>query len=48
MPLRFEGYGWNIVRVEDANDLERIGAAFEEFRAEEARPTLIVVDSHIG
>ena len=48
VPLRFEGYGWNIVRVEDANDLERIGAAFEEFKAEEGRPTLIVVDSHIG
>jgi transketolase len=48
VPLRFEGYGWNIVRVEDANDLERISAAFDEFRAEEGRPTLIVVDSHIG
>jgi transketolase len=48
VPLRFEGYGWNIVRVEDANDLDRIGAGFEEFRAEEGRPTLIVVDSHIG
>jgi transketolase len=48
VPLRFEGYGWNIVRVEDANDLDRIGAAFEEFKAEEGRPSLIVVDSHIG
>jgi transketolase len=48
VPTRFEGYGWNIVRVEDANDVERIGAAFEEFKAEEVRPTLIVVDSHIG
>jgi transketolase len=48
VPLRFEGYGWNIVRVEDANDLDRIGSAFEEFKAEEGRPTLIVVDSHIG
>jgi transketolase len=48
VPLRFEGYGWNIVRIEDANDLDRIGAAFEGFKAEEGRPTLIVVDSHIG
>ncbi len=48
VPLRFEGYGWNIVHVEDANDCERIAAAFEEFKAEEARPTLIVLDSHIG
>jgi transketolase len=48
VPLRFEGYGWNIVRVEDANDLDRIEEALREFKAEEARPTLIVVDSHIG
>jgi len=48
VPLRFEGYGWNIVRVEDANDTERIAAAFEEFKTEQGRPTLIVVDSHIG
>ena len=48
VPLRFEGYGWNIVRVEDANDCERISSAFDEFKAEEGRPTLIVLDSHIG
>jgi transketolase len=48
VPLRFEGYGWNILRVEDANDVERISEAFDGFKAEEARPTLIVVDSHIG
>jgi transketolase len=48
VPARFEGYGWNITRVEDANDLDRIAAAFREFRTEEGRPTLIVVDSHIG
>ncbi|MFI5027780.1 MAG: transketolase [Solirubrobacterales bacterium] len=48
VPLRFEGYDWNIARVEDANDLHRIEEAFEEFKAQEARPTLIVLDSHIG
>jgi transketolase len=48
VPIRFEGYGWNVTRVEDANDTDRIAFAFEEFRAEGARPTLIVVDSHIG
>ncbi len=45
---RFMGYGWNVTRVGDANDTELLGRAFEEFRAEEGRPTLIVVDSHIG
>jgi transketolase len=45
---RFMGYGWNVTRVGDANDTDLIATAFEEFRGEEERPTLIVVDSHIG
>ena len=45
---RFMGYGWNVTRVGDANDTELIARAFEEFKAEEGRPTLIIVDSHIG
>jgi transketolase len=45
---RFIGYGWNVTRVGDANDLDLIDRAFEEFKGEQGRPTLIVVDSHIG
>jgi transketolase len=45
---RFIGYGWNVTRVGDANDTELIAGAFEEFKGEEGRPTLIIVDSHIG
>ncbi len=45
---RFEGYGWNVTRVEDANDLDMIARGFDNFQAEEERPTLIIVDSHIG
>jgi transketolase len=45
---RFEGYGWNVVRVGDANDAGLLARAFEEFKAEVGRPTLIVIDSHIG
>ena len=48
VPLRFEGYGWNVTRVHDANDLELLAGGFETFREEADRPTLIVVDSHIG
>jgi transketolase len=48
VPARFMGYGWNVTRVGDANDTDLIATAFEEFRGEEGRPTLIVVDSHIG
>jgi len=45
---RFMGYNWNVTRVGDANDLELISRAFETFRATDDRPTLIIVDSHIG
>src|SRR5918996_4880015 len=45
---RFMGYGWNVMRVGDANDLDMIDRAFESFRKEDDRPTLIIVDSHIG
>ncbi len=45
---RFMGYGWNVTRVCDANDTELIATAFEEFKGEQGRPTLIIVDSHIG
>jgi transketolase len=45
---RFLAYGWNVLRVGDANDLERIEDALAVFRKTEGRPTLIVLDSHIG
>jgi transketolase len=45
---RFEGYGWNVTRVGDANDLGLLTKAFEAFKKEEGRPTLVIVDSHIG
>jgi transketolase len=45
---RFIGYGWNVTRVGDANDLEMLERAFTTFRATSDRPTLIIVDSHIA
>src|SRR6266496_182970 len=45
---RFMSYGWNVTRVGDANDTEMLARAFGTFRDEHDRPTLIVVDSHIG
>ncbi|HTU41162.1 MAG TPA: transketolase [Candidatus Aquilonibacter sp.] len=45
---RFIGYGWNVTRVADANDLEMLARAFEVFKNTTDRPTLIIVDSHIG
>jgi transketolase len=48
VPARFAGYGWAVQQVDDANDLAALSAAFDAFRAESGRPTLIVVDSVIG
>ncbi|WP_447963089.1 transketolase [Nitrospira sp. Ecomares 2.1] len=45
---RFIAYGWNVTRVGDANDLNMLDRAFGTFLKELERPTLIIVDSHIG
>src|SRR6476661_3928392 len=45
---RFIAYGWNVTRVGDANDLEMLDRAFDTFKKTTGRPTLIIVDSHIG
>src|SRR5437773_291793 len=45
---RFLGYGWNVTRVGDANDLTLLERAIGTFRVCPDRPTLVIVDSHIG
>jgi transketolase len=45
---RFIAYGWNVTRVSDANDLQMLAHAFHTFQNTKDRPTLIIVDSHIG
>jgi transketolase len=45
---RFSGYGWNVTRVGDANDLDLLARAFTIFKNTADRPTLIIVDSHIA
>src|SRR5258705_10562296 len=45
---RFVGYGWNGTRVSDANDLDMLARAYKTFLETQDKPTLIVVDSHIG
>ena len=45
---RFVGYGWNVTRVGDANDLVMLERAFNTFKRTSDRPTLIIVDSHIA
>jgi transketolase len=45
---RFEGLGWHVVRVADANDTAALGRAFTAFKAETKKPTLVIVKSVIG
>jgi transketolase len=45
---RFLAYGWNVLRVGDANDIDRIEHSIEVFRKTKGRPTFLVLDSHIG
>src|SRR3989440_11368145 len=45
---RFAGYEWNVAHVKDANDLEMLARAYENFLNTNDRPTLIIVNSHIG
>jgi transketolase len=45
---RLLAYGWNVLRVGDANDIDRIEQALNVFRKTKGRPTFIILDSHIG
>ena len=45
---RFKGYGWNVEHVTDANDTAAIARALDVFRQTTDKPTLMIVDSHIG
>ncbi len=45
---RFEGLGWHVERVDDANDVEALKRSLEAFKAEKQRPTLVIVKSVIG
>jgi transketolase len=45
---RFKGYHWNVLKVEDANDLDEVEAAIRKAQSETTRPTLIIIHSHIG
>ncbi len=45
---RFMGYQWNVLRVGDVNDLDRIAQALAVASATKGRPTLVILDTHIG
>ncbi|MDQ6420335.1 transketolase [Paenibacillus sp. LHD-117] len=45
---RFEGYGWQVLRVADGNDLGALTKAIAEAKADTSKPTLIEVKTVIG
>ena len=45
---RFLGYGWNVLHVRDANEEPEVLGAFDLAAQEKGRPTLIIIESHIG
>ncbi|HEY2026790.1 MAG TPA: transketolase [Gemmatimonadaceae bacterium] len=46
--LRFKGYGWQVLHIEDVNDLDAIDQAIADAKAETDRPTLVITRTHIG
>jgi transketolase len=48
VPARFGAYGWQVLKVPDANDLAALDRAYQEAASETRRPSLIVTRSHIG
>ncbi len=45
---RFAGYGWQVLNVDDVNDLNQIESAVKEAQSENSKPTLIITKTHIG
>lgn len=45
---RFEAYGWQVLKLDDANDLEALDRAIVKAQEETGRPSLIIVRSHIA
>jgi transketolase len=45
---RYEAYGWQVLKVEDGNDIEAIENAINKAKEDKKRPSLIVVNTKIG
>lgn len=44
---RFEAYNWQVLHVEDGNDIDAVDQAIEKAKSDE-RPSLIICRTHIG
>lgn len=45
---RYEAYNWQVIKVEDGNDIEAIEEAIEEAKNETYKPSMIIVKNQIG
>ena len=45
---RFISYGWDVIRIDDANNIDALAGAFQTFKNMDDRPTMIIVESHIA
>ncbi|MDP4092142.1 MAG: transketolase [Bacillota bacterium] len=45
---RYEAYGWQVLRVNDGNDIDAIAKALEEAKKEDKKPAIIIVKTQIG
>lgn len=45
---RYEAYGWQVLKVDDGNDTDKVSAAIDEAKKETSKPSLIVVKNIIG
>ncbi len=46
--LRFQGWHWNVLRISDVNNLDMVHVAIQAAQRESDRPSLVIVDTHIG
>jgi transketolase len=45
---RFEAYGWQVLHIDDVNDLDQIERAIAQAKAEKSKPTMVITKTHIG
>ncbi len=48
VPQRFAAHGWNVIEVEDGNDLTHISHALDTAKADSDRPSLVCIATTIG
>jgi transketolase len=46
--LRYKSYGWDVVSIEDANDIEQVEEVFSKLRGKQEKPTIVIAHTKIG